>query len=94
MIVGPFEAACGQGRVKNDHRNAVALARLLRAGDLVPIWVPDPTHEAMRNLVRAREATSFSMCRCSFPPDSSCLAGFFGTFGEGVENSNVSLKWS
>jgi transposase len=50
-----------KGRVKNDHRDAVALARLLRAGDLVPIWVPDPTHEAMRDLVRARQAASFDV---------------------------------
>ena len=41
-------------KIKNDHRDAVALARLLRAGELVDIWVPDITHEAMRDLVRAR----------------------------------------
>jgi len=50
-----------KGRVKNDHRDAVALARLLRAGDLVPIWVPDPVHEAIRDLVRARQAASFDV---------------------------------
>ncbi len=44
-------------RIKNDHRDAVSLARLLRAGDLTPIWVPDETHEAMRDLVRARSAS-------------------------------------
>jgi transposase len=43
-------------RIKNDHRDAVSLARLLRAGELTPVWVPDPTHEAMRDLVRARAA--------------------------------------
>ena len=32
------------------------LARLLRAGELTAVWVPDPVHEAMRNLVRARTA--------------------------------------
>ncbi len=36
-------------KIKNDHRDAVALARLLRAGELVDIWVPDLTHEAMRD---------------------------------------------
>ncbi|EGQ8195181.1 MULTISPECIES: IS110 family transposase [Vibrio harveyi group] len=41
-------------KIKNDHRDAVALARLLRAGELVDVWVPDMTHEAMRDLVRAR----------------------------------------
>lgn len=44
-------------RIKNDHRDAKELARLLRAGDLEPIWVPDETHEAMRDLVRARTAS-------------------------------------
>jgi transposase len=40
--------------IKNDRRDALALARLHRAGDLTPIWVPDEAHEAMRDLVRAR----------------------------------------
>ncbi|SER78748.1 Transposase [Nitrosomonas sp. Nm51] len=44
-------------RIKNDHRDAVALARLLRSGDLTTVWVPDETHEAMRDLVRARSAS-------------------------------------
>jgi hypothetical protein len=48
-------------RIKNDHRDAVSLARLLRAGELTPVWVPDPTHEAMRDLVRARAAAK---CDC------------------------------
>jgi len=33
---------------------AVADARLHRAGELAPVWVPDAAHEAMRDLVRAR----------------------------------------
>jgi transposase len=32
-----------------------SLARLLRAGELTAVWVPDPEDEAMRDLVRARE---------------------------------------
>ena len=44
-------------RIKNDHRDAMALARLLRSGDLTTVWVPDETHEAMRDLVRARSAS-------------------------------------
>lgn len=42
-------------RVKTDRRDALALARLLRSGDLTATWVPDPEHEALRDLVRARE---------------------------------------
>jgi transposase len=41
-------------RIKTDRRDATALARLHRAGELTPVWVPDPEHEAIRDLVRAR----------------------------------------
>ena len=44
------------GRVKTNRRDALSLARLHRAGELTPVWIPDPGHEAMRELVRAREA--------------------------------------
>ena len=43
-------------RVKTDRRDAEKLARLHRAGELTPVWVPDAEHEALRDLVRAREA--------------------------------------
>lgn len=43
-------------RVKTNRRDALTLARLHRAGELTAIWVPDPDHEAVRDLVRAREA--------------------------------------
>jgi transposase len=43
-------------RVKTNRRGAVSLARLLRAGELTAVWVPDEGHEARRDLVRAREA--------------------------------------
>jgi len=43
-------------RVKTNRRDAVTLARLHRAGELTGVWVPDATHEAARDLVRAREA--------------------------------------
>ena len=43
-------------RVKTDRRDAVKLARSYRAGDLTAVWVPDESSEALRDLVRAREA--------------------------------------
>jgi transposase len=43
-------------RVKTNRRDAESLARLLRAGELAAVWVPDGRHEAMRDLTRAREA--------------------------------------
>lgn len=42
-------------RVKTNRRDAVSLAKLLRAGELTAVWVPDRAHEAMRDLTRARE---------------------------------------
>jgi transposase len=42
-------------RVKTDRRDAEKLARCYRAGDLTPVWVPTPAHEAIRDLVRTRE---------------------------------------
>ena len=45
----------GEG-VKTNRRDAIGLAKLLRAGELTPVWVPDKGHEAMRDLVRARAA--------------------------------------
>jgi len=43
-------------RVKTDRRDAKKLARTYRSGDLTAVWVPDAEHEALRDLVRAREA--------------------------------------
>src|SRR5215472_1247953 len=43
-------------RIKTDRRDATNLAKLHRAGELTPVWVPDRTHEAIRDLVRARLA--------------------------------------
>src|SRR3954454_419753 len=42
-------------RVKTDRRDAEKLARCYRSGDLTAVWVPDAAHEALRDLVRARE---------------------------------------
>jgi len=42
-------------RVKTDRRDAVQLARLMRSGDLTPVYVPQVEDEAMRDLSRARE---------------------------------------
>ena len=44
-------------RVKTDRRDALQLARLLRSGDLTPVYVPSVEHEAIRDLCRAREDT-------------------------------------
>src|SRR3712207_5704834 len=43
------------GRFKTNRRDALTLAKLHRAGELTPVWIPDPEHDAVRELVRARE---------------------------------------
>ena len=43
-------------RVKTDRRDAEKLARCHRAGELTAVWVPNAAQEALRDLVRAREA--------------------------------------
>jgi transposase len=42
-------------RVKTDRRDAVQLARLMRSGDLTPVYVPTVEDEAIRDRSRARE---------------------------------------
>jgi transposase len=48
-------------RVKNDRRDAVEIARLLRSGDLTPVYVPTVEDEAIRDLCRARDATRITL---------------------------------
>jgi transposase len=58
MVVAPSLIPKKRGdRVKTNRRDAVGLAKLLRAGELTAVWVPDQGHEAMRDLTRARETT-------------------------------------
>lgn len=40
--------------MKTKRRDATMLARLNRAGELPPFWVPDTDHEAMRDLIQLR----------------------------------------
>src|SRR6187397_441925 len=57
MVVAPSLIPSKPGdRVKTNRRDAVNLAKLLRAGELTAVWVPDERHEAMRDLSRARQA--------------------------------------
>jgi transposase len=51
-------------RVKTNRRDCLMLAKLLRAEELTPTWVPDATHEAMRDLIRARAAVVADQLHC------------------------------
>jgi transposase len=48
-------------KVKTDRRDAVELARLLRSGDLTRVYVPTVDDEAIRDLVRARDAARLTL---------------------------------
>ena len=51
-------------RIKTDRRDAEHLVRLLLAGKLHAVRVPGPEEEALRDLVRAREAVRQDPMRC------------------------------
>jgi hypothetical protein len=61
-------------RVKTSRRDSLTLVKLLRAGELRAIWVPDSVHEAVRDLTRARKVAMLdlkkkrqqvALCTCS-----------------------------
>ena len=55
-VVAPSKVPKKSGdRIKNDRRDACMLARLDRAGELSPVYVPCAEDEAIRDLTRARE---------------------------------------
>jgi len=64
VVVAPSKTPRKPGdRIKNDRRDAMTLARLHRAGELTPVWVPDEETEAMRDLTRAREDAKYAQTR-------------------------------
>jgi transposase len=64
QVVAPTLVPVKAGdRVKTDRRDAEKLARCHRAGDLTAVWVPDEAHEALRDLVRTREAAKKDQLR-------------------------------
>lgn len=55
QVVAPSMTPTRSGdRVKTDKRDARKLARLLRAGELTAVYIPEATDEAIRDLCRAR----------------------------------------
>jgi len=49
--------------MKTDGRDGLRLARNYRVGELTAVWVPDAEHEALRDLVPAREAAKKDQLR-------------------------------
>lgn len=64
VVVAPSKTPVRTGdRVKTDRRDAMKLARYLRAGELVAVTPPDLETEALRDVVRAREDVVFAQRR-------------------------------
>ena len=64
VVIAPTLVPVKAGdRVKTDRRDALRLARSHRAGDLTAVWVPDAHSEALRDLVRGREAAKQDQLR-------------------------------
>src|SRR6202167_2742213 len=59
-------------RVKTDRRDALKLAHCHRNGDLTAVWVPDEASEALRDLVRQREAAKQDQLRARHRLTKSC----------------------
>jgi transposase len=65
VVAAPSKIPRAAGeRIKTDRRDAEHLVRLLLAGKLHPVRVPGPEEEALRDLVRAREAVRVDLMRC------------------------------
>ena len=65
LVVAPSMTPRRPGdRVKTNRRDALKLAKLLRAEELTAVWVPDAAHEALRDLVRARSTAVSVLTRC------------------------------
>src|SRR5580693_1137274 len=65
VVAAPSKIPRAAGdRVKTDRRDAEHLVRLLLAGKLHAVRVPGDEEEALRDLVRAREAVRVDLMRC------------------------------
>jgi transposase len=65
VVAAPSKIPRASGdRVKTDRRDAEHLVRLLLAGKLHAVRVPGDDEEALRDLVRARDAVRMDLMRC------------------------------
>src|SRR5258708_40370905 len=80
-------------RVKTDRRDALKLARNYRAGELTAVWVPDAEHEALRDLVRAREAAKKDQLRARHRLSKFLLRQGLLPPGVGTALAGEHLEW-
>ena len=83
VVVSPSDTGIRQARAKTDRLDALALARLLAAGSLDAVWMPDEPVRAMRRRLARRAQLVSSRSReprtrftpCSFAPPEGPTAG-------------------
>ncbi|PJK27695.1 IS110 family transposase [Minwuia thermotolerans] len=64
VVVAPSLIPTRPGdQIKTDRRDSIKLARMHRAGELISVWVPGEEHEAVRDLIRARETSLQALSR-------------------------------
>ena len=79
-------------RIKTDRRDAEKLARCYRAGELTAVAVPSPEQEALRDLVRAREAAKKDQLKARHRLSKFLLC--HGQKPEGIKAwTNKFLEW-
>jgi transposase len=79
-------------RVKTDRRDAVQLARLMRSGDLTPVYVPTVDDEASRDLCRAREDAIVDLKAATFRLKAFLLRHDIRSTGQATW-SPAHLRW-
>jgi len=80
-------------RVKTDRRDAEKLARCYRGGELTAVWIPDAAHEALRDLVRAREAAKKDQLRARHRLGKFLLRHGQRPTGAGTAWTKKYLEW-
>ena len=73
-VCAPSKTERPADRVKTDKRDAVRLARLLAAGELVLVTIPSVEREQLRDLVRCREDIRATWCARGIGSGTSCCA--------------------
>ena len=68
-----------EDRVKTNRSDATTSA-LLRAGELTAVWVPDASHEALRDLVRAPRSGEKGSTQGAAPGPKNIESGSTATF--------------
>lgn len=94
MVCSPGAIPSQPGdRVKTDARDALKLARLLAAGQLRPVLVPEPELEALRDLIRAREDLRGDLMAARHRISKLCLRRGLLWDGPGQTWSTRHLAW-